>query len=310
MTPIIEKIRDLWNDAVLGLPPEPDPVPPSPPLASGTPAPLTDQQLRDLKTFKLLIAQQQVILNQLEDYKKKFGSPDANPSSDTLEKILSSQGFRDNLQTGLYAFFPYLVPFQKAAEALPEIRPFGLDLSPRSLLAYFRDFQQQAEESAKAFKESIAGAIRNPTSLDDLSKGDLFVIDEDALNEIVASALKNGPAGKKLRNLKIKIDGDELKISGEYKTKLMWVDFTARLDLEQKDGKTRGSLRKVKAIGFDLTSMFQEDIIGAFRKFNIEPPADAKLNDLSWVHLIGIKRLEVRHDLIILEREPAGTGPT
>jgi len=308
MTPIIDDLRKrLGLDGQADwLPPEPDPVSPSAPGVPADPAPTLAQQIEQLRSLNRIMAQQKQIIAQLADYKKKFGVGETDPA----ESPIYSQEVQDYLQLGLYSFFPYLIPLKEAAEHFPKIRPFGFDISPASLLDSLKEFGRRAEESRKAFDQSIEGAIRNPTSLDDLSKGDLFVIEEDALNEIIASVLEKSPAGKKLKNVKVVIDGDELKISGEYKTKLMWVDFTAKLDLEQENGKTSGSLRKIKAVGFDLTSLLKEDILNAFRQFDLEPPEDAELKDLSWVHLPGIKRLEIRHDMIILEREPLGTGPT
>ena len=268
------------------------------------------EELERLRALHLVTIHHARILKTLEDYKQKMASDPAPVEAISEPGFFESERFRNGLEMGMFAFLPYLYPLGKAMEVIPKIQPFGLNLSWESIKTGWQDFSKQAEESKKAFDASIEGAIWNPTSLEELEKGTLFVIQEDALNEIVSSVLAKGSTADKVRNVHITIDGDRLKIKGEYKTKLCWVDFTAQLEFEQKNGETSGSLKKIEAVGFDLGDLFKTDILNAFGKFGFAAPENAELRDLSWIQIPGIKRLEIRRDKVIIEREPVSDGPS
>lgn len=249
------------------------------------------------------------LMKRLEEYRQKMGAESPTPngegkSSSPLDKI------REGLELGAVIFCPYLLPLNEVARGIAPALPFRVEFSFENLKAGLREFNRRAEEGRAAFKKSIEGATWNPTSLEELSQGSLFVIEQDALNELIASAIAEGPAASKVRNIQVEIDGDRLKIKGEYKTKLMWVDFSARLEFEQKNGRSEGSLKKIEAAGIDLGDCFKEDILGAFSKFGFAPPEDAELRDLSWVSLPGIVRFEITRDMVIIERKAPSTGPS
>ncbi len=249
------------------------------------------------------------LMKQLEEYRKKLDAPVQSQHGDAkgasaLDKI------REGVELGALIFCPYLLPLREVASRVEHTLPFRVNLSLENLRAGLREFNRRAEEGRAAFKKSIEGATWNPTSLEELSQGSLFVIEQDALNDIVASAIADGPAASKVRNVRVEIDGDRLKIKGEYKTKLMWVDFSAILEFEQKNGRSEGSLKKIEAAGIDLGDCLKDDILGAFARFGFPPPEGAGLKDLSWVHLPGIVRFEIRSDMVVIEREAPSTGPS
>ncbi|HKY63874.1 MAG TPA: hypothetical protein VJR29_10675, partial [bacterium] len=88
------------------------------------------------------------------------------------------------------------------------------------------------------------------------------------------------------------------------------IDFTAVAEFEQKNGESSGYVKKVEAIGMDLTDNVKNDLLAAFRNFGFEPPEGADIKDLSWVQIPGIKRIEIRRDLVVLERVPKPGGPS
>lgn len=249
------------------------------------------------------------LMKRLEEYRKKI---EADPPAQSGEQKSPSpwDKIREGVELGALIFCPYLLPLGEVARGIAPALPFRVELSFENLKAGLREFNRRAEEGRAAFKKSIEGATWNPTSLEELSQGNLFVIEQEALNDIIASAIADGPAASKVRNVRVEIDGDRLKIKGEYQTKLMWVDFSAILEFEQKNGRSEGSLKKIEAAGIDLGDYFKEDILGAFSRFGFPPPENAELRDLSWVSLPGIVRFEITRDMVVIEREAASTGPS
>lgn len=249
------------------------------------------------------------LMKRLEEYRKKM---EAETPAQSGERKNSSpwDKIREGVELGAVIFCPYLLPLGEVARGIAPALPFRVELSFENLKAGLHEFNRRADENRAAFQKSIEGATWNPTSLEELSQGSLFVIEQDALNELVASAIADGPAASKVRNVRVEIDGDRLKIKGEYKTKLMWVDFSAILEFEQKNGRSEGALKKIEAAGIDLGDCFKDDILGAFARFGFPPPEDAKLNDLSWVSLPGIVRFEIARDKVVIERQAPGTGPS
>ncbi len=228
-----------------------------------------------------------------------------------LFDLLKSEGNEKYVGYGVLAFAPWVVPLAEAQAhlPLPDLpKMLGIDLSWDGLMGSLDAFSQSAAEGRKKFEEEIEGAIKNP-GLEDLDKGDLFVLDEEGLNDLVAELMSRG-GKQKVRNVKVKIDGDRLKISGEYDHWSGWYDFTAIAEFELKDGKSSGYVKKIEALGMDLTDDVKNDILAQFRNFDVEPPEGVDIKDLSWVQLPGIKRIEIRRDLIVLEREPKPGGPS
>ncbi|HKY64596.1 MAG TPA: hypothetical protein VJR29_14415, partial [bacterium] len=185
--------------------------------------------------------------------------------SSFLSNLFSSDDERSFVGMGLLVFCPWLVPLAKAQASLP-LPDFvkDLNLSFDGFLESFKAFNQKTAENRKKFEEEIEGAIRNP-ALDDLNQGDLFVFDEAGLNDLITELLSQGK--QKVRNVKVKIDGDRLKISGEYDHWAGWIDFTAVAEFEQKNGESSGYVKKVEAIGMDLTDNVKNDLLAAFRNF-------------------------------------------
>lgn len=300
------RIADRAAEALFG--------PPSPPAHAVTPMDpakarkAQEEAAKKLAIYKVLRLHRH-LLKQLDEYQKKM-SGTRGPHSENNVEATERSPWGQKLELAALAFCPWVLPFPKIAEGIPFLKPALEAFSPDNLIAGIQVFLQQAAEGRKRFEASIEGAIWNPRSFEELSHGNLFVIQEEALNELVTLAIASSPASNKVRNLSIKIDGDVLKIKGEYDAPLMWVDFSAQLEFEQKNGKTFGSLKKIEAAGIDLGDYFKSDILGAFKQMGFSPPADAELKDLSWIHLPGIARFEITRDKVVLEREPAPTGPS
>ncbi|MFO1462559.1 MAG: hypothetical protein U1F66_02195 [bacterium] len=254
--------------------------------------------------------QQLRLLQRFETYRKAWELQARCLGKSVPDNTAASPSkLRDGIELGFTMFFPYLLPFRQALGELAASRPFGLNISSEALLEGVSEFIKQTKESRQAFEQSLEGAIWNPKSLEELVQGSRFVIEEETLNEMVASLIASGPSADKLRNVHIAIDGDRLKITGEYNCPIAWVAFSAQLEFEQRDGKTEGALTKIEAAGFDLGDFFKSDILQAFGKLGLSVPEDADLQDLSWIQLPGIRRLEITHDKILLEREPPPSGP-
>ncbi|HKX12233.1 MAG TPA: hypothetical protein VJP40_03700 [bacterium] len=283
----------------------------------------------DPQTIEIALDIAQVVveggLREISDFAKSKGltdleartyreTPDARESGKTKSfffDLLKSEGSGKYVGYGVLAFAPWVLPLAEAQYSLPLpnlAEKLGIDLSWDGLRASLNDFSKGAAENRRKFEQEIEGAIQNP-SLEDLSKGDLFVLDEAGLNDLVAELMSKG-GKQKVRNVQVKIDGDRLKISGEYDHWSGWYKFTALAEFELKDGKSSGYVKKIEALGMDLTDDVKNDILAQFRNFDIEPPEDADIKDLSWVQLPGIKRIEIRRDRIILEREPKPGGPS
>jgi hypothetical protein len=103
---------------------------------------------------------------------------------------------------------------------------------------------------------------------------------------------------------------DRLKISGEYDHWSGWWDFTAVAEFEQVNGKSEGFIKKIEAVGMDLTEDVEKDILNALTKYGFEAPEGASIKDLSWINIPGMKRIQIDRGRIILEREPSPAGPS
>lgn len=304
LTDLAIRARELAEELLF------EPVPKAKPPSKKDKAEKAKEEAQKARAIELVKMHHRRLMKQLEEYRKKTeveAKPDGHQPS---QPSFGWNDLREGLQLGLMAFCPFLLPIGEMAKQITPIRPFGLDLSPEAFITGLREFNRRAEAGRAAFLKSIEGAIWNPSSLEELSQGSLFVIEQEALNDLIASAIADGPAASKVRNVRVEIDGDRLKIKGEYQTKLMWVDFSAILEFEQKNGRSEGSLKKIEAAGIDLGDYFKEDILGAFSRFGFPPPEDAELKDLSWVHLPGIVRFEIRRDMVVVERQAPGTGPS
>ncbi|MCC6273701.1 MAG: hypothetical protein IT572_09580 [Deltaproteobacteria bacterium] len=274
-----------------------------------TKAPAKKEKAEKARAIRLFETHHRRLMKQLEEYRKKLDAP-VQPQHGEAKDASALDKIREGVELGALIFCPYLLPLGEVAREIAPALPFRVELSFENLKTGLREFNRRAEEGRAAFKKSIEGAIWNPTSLEELSQGSLFVIEQEALNDIIAGAIADGPAASKVRNVRVEIDGDRLKIKGEYKTKLMWVDFSAILEFEQKNGRSEGTLKKIEAAGIDLGDCFKEDILGAFGRFGFPPPEDAELNDLAWVSLPGIVRFEITRDKVIIERQAPSTGPS
>lgn len=254
---------------------------------------------------------QQSTLQKLDRYQRLLEASakgeEAQDDSSALDRLLRSGDLKDKLKLGLYALCPFAIPIGQAGKIVAENLPFG-DFIGRAQ-GFFRQHLEESAAAKQKFLGKLEGAVVNPTTPEEFQNGSLFTLDEDALNELVGNLLaKSG--NKKVKNIKIRIDGDDLKISGEYSTWVGFVDFTARLQFELKNGEVSGKLDKVKAVGFDLSSLFETDILNSFRRFDIAVPEGAKLEDLSWVQIPGIKRIEIAYGRVILERTAPKDGPS
>lgn len=254
---------------------------------------------------------QQGVLQRLDRYQQLLvasaKSEESETESSPIDRLLQSDDLKDKLKLGLYALCPIAMPLGQAGKAVAQNLPFG-DFFGRAQ-GFFRQHLEESAAAKQKFLEKLEGATVNPTTPEEFQNGNLFTIDEDALNELVGNLLaKSG--NKKVKNIKIRIDGDELKIKGEYDTIIGFVDFTARLQFELKNGEVSGKLDKVKAIGIDLSSIFETDILNSFRRFDIAVPEGAKLEDLSWVRIPGIERIEIAYGRVVLERTAPKDGPS
>ena len=232
-------------------------------------------------------------------------APEEEEEKNPLKALWKSQKFQDGLMIGLSVFFP-------PAFAFKELNLQDRIELPEFLYRAMDSFHASMERSAERRKQrevELKDAIHNPASLEDFKGGNLFVLDEEGANNLIAELMSH--SGKsKVRNVKVEIDDDALKISGEYDTWVGWVDFSAKVRFELKNGETSGKIYKVEASGIDLGSILEGDILKSFRQFGIKPPEDAKIDDLSWIQIPGMKSIEIDNGRIIIEREPSPIGPS